>query len=37
MEMSFQTTIMHIDTAKISVKYASYDKNILGFTRCQID
>ena len=37
MEMSFQTTIMHIDTAKISVKYASYEKNILEFAPCQID
>ena len=25
-EVSFQTTIMHLDIAKVSVKYASYDK-----------
>ena len=37
MEMSFQTTIMHIGTAKVSVKYASYDKNILEFAPYQID
>ena len=35
--MSFQTTIMHIGTAKVSVKYASYDKNILEFAPYQID
>ena len=37
METSFQTTIMHLDTTKVSVKYASYDKNIVEFAPYQID
>ena len=37
MEMYFQTTIMRLDTAKVSVKYASYDKSIAEFVPYQID
>ena len=37
MEMYFQTTIMRLDTAKVSVKYASYDKSIVEFVPYQID